>query len=293
MKVSEYMSLKSRVAVKTGLHGGSKDLEKLANSSEQTNIIFPTKELVRIICNTDSAGTSLAPLNALQLLSHVGHVNNRGLPDYDPLESIYFSVMVAGMTGNVRPTQLTPQVVHLVSIGHLDSTIMSGLMGPSDRIGLVSLYTWTYGCIPESADFATTMENLAANAQPLRAPDTAPQGLKFALKNKTDPAKVAGMTAMAKRMKHGYTITRWRDSVGEESAAFTRGPLVPSHFPSGSAPIGNAPAHQPSSDWPVTSMSGKNYLIWDPTVGLLDATYASAWSLGKLMAISDGTLRPP
>lgn len=292
MGVSDFLGLKGRVAVETGLDVGSEDMTKLLGSKETTSVIFPTKEKLLDVF-TDADG-SLAPLNALQMLSHVRHVNNKGMPDYDPTQATYYSVVVANMTGTPMETVLTTQMVHLVSIEHLDTTITAGLKGPSDRIGLISLFSWVYACVPESVDFATTMEALAATAQPLRAPDTVLQTLATNINLEKDAATKAGMKELNKRLQHGYTISRWRTATGEESVAFNRGPLVPVHLPSPfqdarSSPPSAPVPHQPSDQWPVTSMTGKNYQIFDKVTGILDATYASAWSLGKLMAISDGT----
>jgi hypothetical protein len=289
MNVSDFMRLKSRVLIETGLTPGSEDWNDMMGSTEQTRAIFPAKDQVLKIFSVNGAGTSLAPLNSLQMMSHVRHVNNKGLPDYDPLGTSYFSVVVSGMTGNVTETQLTTHIVHLVSIEHLDTTITQGLKGPSDRIALISLFSWNYQCVPESVDFTTTAEALAANAQPLRAPDTVIHQFSEKIGNEKDQAGKAGMQALLSRLQHGYTISRWRDALGEESIAFNRSPLVPVHVKSQPQSSTTVVPHQPSADWPVTSMTGKNYQIFDESVGVLDATYDSAWSLGKLMAISDPT----
>ena len=290
MSVLEFLGLKSRVKVETGLEAGSEDLERLLTSTERTSAIFPTKSRV-LETFTVSGGKSLVPLNALQMLSHVRHVNNKGMPDYDPTQTTYFSVLISSITGAVKARALTTQIVHLVSIEHLDTTIQDGLSGASDRIGLISLFSWVYACVPESADFATTMEALAASSQPLRAPDSMLQDMSKSIEAEENVAKKAGMMALNQRLQHGYTISRWRAPTGEESVAFNRGPIVPVHLPSPFQVASSPPAvetpHQPSEDWPVTSMTGKNYLIYDKSVGITDATYASAWSLGKLMAISD------
>ena len=289
MNVSDFMALTSRVRVETGLSIGSEDYNALMTSTEQTRAIFPTKDQILKVFSLNGAGADLTPLNSLQMMSHVRHVNNKGLPDYDPLGTSYFSVIVSNMTGSVMEIQPTTHIVHLVSIEHLDTTITQGLKGPSDRIALISLFSWNYRCIPESVDFATTLEALAANAEPLRAPDGLLQHLSTAIGIEVDQEKKAGKQALLSRLQNGYTISRWRDAVGEVGIAFNRGPLVPKHSKSRPQSDKTVVPHEPSSDWPAVSMTGKDYHIFDTSVGVMDATYGSAWSLGKLMAISDPT----
>lgn len=297
LKVSEYMGLPSRIDTEKGMT--DEDIGNLKTSTDRTNIIFPRKDFVLGAFTNDTTGSGnsssdLTPLNALQLLAHVRHVNTRGMPDTDPAQNpdAYYSVVVSSMTGDVAESQLTTHIVHLVSIENVDATIQVGLSGPSDRVAMVSLFSWTYACIPDSADFATTMEALATAAQPLRAPDQSLDALIARIVAEKDAARITGMSALYSRLEHGYTLSRWRDSLGEESMAFMRGPLVPKHLnsqpqdPPNTAP----PPHLPGGNsWPVTSMTGKNYMIFDKGVGVFDVTYAAAWSLGKLMAISDGT----
>lgn len=299
LQVSEFMKLPSRVRTENGMT--DKEKGGLASSTDKTNIIFPRKDFVMSAFSNDgtgtgSNGTNLTPLNALQLMAHVRHVNTKGMPDTDPTQApdAYYSVVVSSMTGDVIEAQLTTHVVHLVSIENIDATIQAGMTGPSDRVAVISLFSWTYSCIPESADFATTVKALAQSSQPLRAPDQAIQVLDAQIANlkQTETAKKTGMTALKTRLEHGYTLSRWRDALGEESMAFMRGPLVPKgqHSQPPDDSNTNPAPHLPGSDsWPVTSMTGKNYMIFDKSVGVFDMTYASAWSLGKLMAISDGT----
>lgn len=299
LPVSEFLKLPSRVRTEDGMTKEEKG--DLATSTDKTSIIFPRKDFVMKAFSSDVTGigsdtSNLTPLNALQLMAHVRHVNTKGMPDTDPAQSpdAYYSVVISSMTGDVTETQLTTHIVHLVSIENVDATIQAGMTGPSERIAMVSLFSWTYACIPESADFATTVEALAQSAQPLRAPDQAIGVLdtQIASLKGSEAARRAGMTALKTRLEHGFTLSRWRDALGEESMAFMRGPLVPKHQHSQTQDpsVPGTTPHLPGSEsWPVTSMTGKNYMILDKSVGIFDVTYATAWSLGKLMAISDGT----
>lgn len=178
----------------------------------------------------------------------------------------------------------TPQthIVHLVSLEHIDATLQNPKSlfktSTSDRIGLVSLYSWTYTCIPNSVSFKETMIELANSAQPLRPPNGILKGLQDAT---TDKIK----QALFSRLNAGYTICRWRTATGEETVAYNRGPLVP--LPAQDVPTSASPPTNKAKLWPALSMTGKDYQVYDQGTGIMDTTYSGAWSCGRLMAISD------
>lgn len=226
----------------------------------------------------------LSPLKAQRLMSHVRHINTIGFPDAGVEEEGLFSIVVSAVTGDQNETLPSTHIVHLVSLEHIDSTLTNPKSSyftdnatNSSRIGLVSLFSWTYNCIPESVSFTETMTELANTAQPLRPPQKVLDNLKG---QSGDPVK----QAMYERLNSGYTIARWRTPTGKESVAFNRGPLVP--MPTQDVPTASATADV-NRLWPSLSMTGKDYAVFDSSTGIMDATYSAAWSLGKLMAISD------
>lgn len=81
--------------------------------------------------------------------------------------------------------------------------------------------------------------------------------------------------AMKERLKNGYTLVRHRVASGEETVAFTRGPLIP------------VTSTVPSVDWPFSSNTGQDYQILDKSLGVLDISYSTAWQLGKTLAVAD------
>lgn len=218
-------------------------------------------------------------------MAHVRHINTIGFPDAGVEEEGYFSVVVSSRTGDVKSTTPSVQIVHLVSLEHYDSTVNTSTvynnLGLDDRFGMVSLMSWTYTCIPEVFSFRDTMKNLGDTKQPLRPPDAVLAAMKAeAANNKSFAMQKAGLM-LYDRLNQSYTISRWRTASGEETAAFTRGPLV-------AAPTPTVPAADGKS-WPTLSMTGKDYQIFDSNVGMMDLTYSSAWSLGRIAAISDST----
>lgn len=294
MSVGQYLSnITSRSCYEAGYQqGGPTDpsvplknttgqaYNDLEESDEVMAAIFPTKAQLKHVFEGKSS--DLAPLKAQRLMAHVRHLNTIGFPDAGVEEEGLFSVIVSSMTGDMEEVAPSTHIVHLVSLEHMDDTLKNPKSSilrndNSDRIGLVSLFSWVYTCLPSSVSFAQTMTELALNAQPLRPPAQVLE--RFATSSDNDVKK-----AMYHRMNAGYTIARWRTATGEETVAFNRGPLAPVitlDVPSSS------PAPSASREWPSISMTGKDYQIFDSSVGIMDTTYSGAWSLGRVMAISD------
>jgi hypothetical protein len=284
MTVADYLtSINSRVNYEAGYTNNPQDLTELTASTEKTSIIFPLKSTVQSVFN---ARNDLQGLKTQKLQAHVRQLNTVGFPDAGVQGNGYYSVVVSSMTGDLTTTAPSNHVVHLVSLEHLDSTLnnANSSMGPSNtsnRIGLVSLYTWTYSCIPEAVNFELMMTRLGQQMQPLRPPKEQLDALQSRSQMADINGKAAG--ALYKRVEDGYTIARWRAPSGEENIAFNRGPLVPTLPPM----VPSKPTTNAQAAWPALSMNGRDYSIYDRSLGMLDATFSSAWSLGKLVAISD------
>ena len=288
MTVGQYLStISSRVYYEAGYQGdGLADFTNLETSTDATSIIFPTKTQLQSMFGTVTDST---PIQAQRFLAHVRQMNTIGFPNAGVEEEGYYSVVVSSMTGDLQETAPSTHVVHLVSIEHIDSTLSNNnssffSSNNSDRIGLVSLFSWTYTCIAKAISFVETMQTLATTAQPLRLPKEALEALMPNQNSNTDPLQANIALTLHDRLNSGYTIARWRVATGEETVAFNRGPLVPvltEEVP------GTSFKPSATRQWPPLSMTGKDYAIFDTSTGIMDSTYSSAWSLGKLMAISD------
>lgn len=219
-------------------------------------------------------------------------MNTTGFPDAGIAEEGFYSVVISCRTGAVRNSSPMTQVVHLVSLEHLDSTFLDPKsnfpnLKDTDRIGLVSLYSWMYTCIAAPVNFLDQMTDLANDIQPLQPPQKLLDALYVSSQNQAkspntaDKIKSQAGKILHDRLVKSYTLCRWRTASGEQTAAFNRGPLV-------ACPTPTVPAKDGSS-WPAFSMTGKDYQIFDRDIGLIDLTYSTAWSLGKLAAIADST----
>ncbi|KAI8631388.1 hypothetical protein F5Y19DRAFT_394874 [Xylariaceae sp. FL1651] len=269
MKVSEYMSIPdgSRIRLENGLTGDSAGLARLKGSSEMMQVIFPLKTHVK---------ERFSDLEAFKYLAHVRHVNTVGFPDAGDEEEGLFSIVISPRTGAFDIQQPTTQIVHLVSIEHLDYTLKEMTSSvKTDRLGMISLFSWVYTALPpDPVNFVDTMLNLAQGMQMLRPKANVLDNLLR--KAKEDQADSGAAALLHQRFSLGYTLSRWRAETGEETAAFYRGPFIPQ------------PVRQPpDAQWKDCSNNSKDYQILDPSTGLADLSYSSAWQLGKLLAISD------
>ena len=261
---------------------GKADFTKFQNTPGSMNVIFPKKSLFTSIfggqisnpTSTSTAGgtSPMSVLESQKYMAHVRHINTIGFPDAGVEEEGLFSIVVSSRTGKVDIDQPQTQICHLVSIEHFDATLGDWIdkQTPqvSDRVALVSLFSWIYTALPPNpVNFVDTVRNLVNNQQMLNVDK---QILKQ-LDNSTESS-----TIITERLKQGYTLSRWRAQSGEETAAFNRGPLVPGPVP-----------HPVVGDIPDCSETAQVYQILDPQSGLMDLSYSSAWQLGKVLAISD------
>ncbi|HEX8174270.1 MAG TPA: hypothetical protein VF543_04015 [Pyrinomonadaceae bacterium] len=163
-----------------------------------------------------------------------------------------------------------PWVAHLVSLEGFADYLVDNPAWPSgtERVRLVSLYSWNFTCLSESGDFRDLMLNLiAGQAQGgggllLRLPVTSAQ----------QPSGSPEATAQ-QALTAGYTALGYETMIGDDTFAWYRGPLVPAPRPL----FQNASAYT----------SAASAMIYDQSNALFDQSYAAAWQTGRLLALSD------
>nr|OQO29955.1 hypothetical protein B0A51_02546 [Rachicladosporium sp. CCFEE 5018] len=309
MQVQEYMhlALGSRINYDAGFATDTKGLDELKASNEAMTAIFPTKAtFLKLFTQTAADGTMQSNVEGNKYLAHMRAVNTEGFPDAGVEQVGNYSIVVSGRTARLDLTVPTTQICHLISIEHVDSTLQGVhdavktdndaiaaelLADPKstkvatvgmERIAMVSLFSWTYTALPPHPwDFVEDTREIMKSMQMLKPPQSLLDVLVEASKVTsgtpavaTKQAKTAG--ALHKRLDAGYSLARWRTETGEETAAFSRGPLVPQRV-----------QWPPRDDWCAGSNTSKEYQILDPATGLIDLSYSSAWQLGKACAIAD------
>ncbi len=164
------------------------------------------------------------------------------------------------------PPEAKRVVAHLVSIEHLlvragsTWTWRPGIEQDS-TVGLVSLHSWDFFCQAEEAhSFTEYVTNLAVG---MLAPDR--NGA-----NTSGDADANGFALVDHQLRDGTTAASWY-----------HGPLSP-----GPAPLS---PNQLSVDGEqlLPARRADELLLFDEGTGRLDVSYAAAWEIGRLIALSD------
>ncbi|KAK3493493.1 hypothetical protein B0T13DRAFT_53480 [Neurospora crassa] len=251
------------------------DLDQAA-TEPSTNMIFPKASLFnRLFAAYDDNGEpqpGTPDISRHRFLAHVVRMNTRetGSDKVDtPRE---FSVIIANRIGPLDGDTASQMIVHLVSLEGVEwlnplllPEVVPGSSSPEQpaRVGLVSLYSWSYTCLPpNSPNVKQTFENLARTASMLK-PIIPPHS-----EHLDDAGK-----RMLNRFEQGYTIVRSTTPTGEPTAALIRGPLTPNFI----APL----------ERDFLSNSGADLKIFDEKLDMMDITYSSAWSLGRSLALAN------
>ncbi|MBM7116092.1 hypothetical protein [Archangium primigenium] len=156
---------------------------------------------------------------------------------------------------NRLPEPGADSIVHMVSLEgrYKDGAFDFQGAGDSDFIRLVSLTSWRFHSVDPAQGFTALLKRLNREPGSLRAP-------------------AAGTSAAQAWLAQGHVPVPHALREGDKTVSFYRGPLIP-----GSPP--DAPT--------LPARSADELLRYDPTTGLLDVSYASAWELGRLLTLAN------
>lgn len=217
----------------------------------------------------------IAPtLKDLPYLAHGRQVNTDGKEILGLDEDGFFSVLVGNRlpsasngTANVLNTAIVVSLEGLQSYLPVDGT--SAPVTPGIVVRMAVLTSWTFTATPATADFLAVMKNLSVGL--LALPYTPPN-----LSDDT-PAEITAGEALG----WGYVPLDNNLRSGEETTSWYRGPCVPvvaSLDPNGPYEY---------SDKAIRFDSGVPGGVTG--TGLFDLSYAAAWQIGRLIALSDAT----
>ncbi|KAF4966411.1 hypothetical protein FSARC_5920 [Fusarium sarcochroum] len=242
-----------------------------------TTVIFPTAFLFNGLFaaydsnnQPTSSRTGGPDLSRHRFLAHLmrtsmGDVANADQDEQEAMRE--FSIVVANRVGPLVGETASHMIAHLVSLENLETLkpfpLSPTMIGESPvRVGLVSLHSWTYTCLPpNSPNIRTVFETLAHGADML----------KPIIPHREDLD--ANAKRIISRLEDGFTIVRSRTQTGEETTALLRGALTPNLVP----PI----------EWGLSSSTGSDLKILDADLGTMDITFSTAWSLGRTLALAD------
>jgi hypothetical protein len=256
-----------------------------------TNLIFPKVALINALfpsyddANQPHASSEGgADISRHRFLAHAVQINPKGMANADRSEEEpkdrQFSVLIANRSGPLvsadgKPVQV---FVHVVSLEDVETKLnpfplpVKKDQGKETRVGLISLYSWSYMCLPpDSLNVADAFENLARTSTMLKPVmpkyDPPPKG-KDPI-DELDPTKAR----LIKRLRDGYIMIRSLTATGEETAALMRSPLTPTCV---------APNLMTFS-----SNSGSKLQILDQKLGMMDMSFSLTWNLGRTLAMAD------
>jgi hypothetical protein len=131
---------------------------------------------------------------------------------------------------------------------------------PAEKVRLAVLASWDFFCQGDTT-FKTLMRDLKTGLLTLPAERVRQGGEREAVR-RVEEALELGYTALDHRIRNG-----------EETVSWYRGPLVPLRY------------HELETYAQLPSADAA--LRYDYHTGLLDASYASAWQLGRLLALQN------
>jgi hypothetical protein len=216
---------------------------------------------------------SLAPtMEDLEQTAHVRDVSllnkatGRGADPGEPLGS--FGVVF----GNRLPQSGKKTYAYLVSLEGMESLLPTDAGGPpagtpwsgTQLIRLAVLAGWQFYAVGDPSTFVHALLSLNGRKPPSTEPATMTTlALPYAGSNPV----VTGALGM------GYAPLDEQLRTGEKTVSWYRGPFVPAVVTDTVLPLPIASPDQ------VTS--------FDPTTGMLDVSYAAAWTLGRQLALQD------
>ncbi|KAK6505088.1 hypothetical protein TWF481_007010 [Arthrobotrys musiformis] len=272
LKCKDFLNAGAAGLVPTPLKSNPNNPEE---EDTEADFIFADIKVFQAFTQTyasDGSSSSPIDMSPYGYLAHVRKVGSSALKAAAAsLEDDSFSVVLANRTGPLTAQQpLGKAVVHLVSLEGLDSAFTPAQS--STFVGLCSLYSWTFRY--------TSQDDQVEFEDALRIIGTPSTGVEFLrppkekwmdLVNSSDPIK----SRVGKRLRDGYSLTKYRTLSGDETLAVQRGPLIPT-----TPPI-NGPLNR------NIHLFSSQLQILDSQVGLVDNSYASAWNLGKTQALAD------
>ncbi|GAA1880742.1 hypothetical protein [Streptantibioticus ferralitis] len=195
----------------------------------------------------------------LRDLCHVRRVAGAGGGDY------------AVVLSNRLPRGDARYTAHLVSLEGFGKDQLSGRVplslpdqSQAEKVRMVSLWSWSFTSSARAKpSFLAVAKNLADRSKgklPLRLPDTS-----------------TGDGSVAKRLWNGYVPVGHQLPTGERSFAWYRGPFTPV-----------VPQALPAGEKALASEAAA--LIYSVGHGVFDVSYASAFALGKTIALANTDL---
>ena len=225
----------------------------------------------RAIDVTTEVFTRVTPRrNELAFLAHARQVNVENKATTLAGSDGWFSVVIANRfpmasEGGVR------NIVHLVSLEGFAQYLDDRPAWPAGitKVRLAALASWSFTARERGGNFRSLMENLVKGQQ------EGGDGLRLQLPAATASVPPGPAGDLAKKaLGQGYAALLYQTRAGDCGFAWYHGPFVPHPV----APL-------PAGMHPFASSAAAT--VYDEATGTFDLSYAAAWEIGRLLALSD------
>ncbi|KAF5540892.1 hypothetical protein FNAPI_10413 [Fusarium napiforme] len=223
-----------------------------------------------------STWTGVPDLSAFRLMAHVREAHGGLMATSTDAGNAQpqFATVVSPRTGKPGVTSPVRVTSHLIS---LDGLASMKLQDSQAYVGLISLYSWDWMCVPpDEVDFENVMIKLGQSVLPLRINLSPAQEAKVSNAAPASNNDGSRLAWFKETVDSGYTLKPHTLLDGTVTRALFRGPLIPA--------LGARDMIKPFA------MNAASLMLHDTTSDLDDVTYASAWNLGWAMATSDTSL---
>ncbi len=252
----------------------------------------PNKIFCNVIDNSTETFSNLLPsVSDMRFLAHVRQVST---VNKEPLANAphdgWFSTVIANRFSIPPAPGTAPQrnIVHLVSLEGLEPYLNPSSQPPPaaplsnfQKVRLISLCSWTFSCLSDPREnFRQLMLNLIST-QTEMGTDLL---LRLPLPPSSLPAAPGIPQYVATRLQDGYIPLSYGTRTGEQTFAWYRGPFAPvvaSTFLNPTDPS------QPTD--PAAPLNVSEAMVYDPSTGLFDQSYAVAFQTGRSLALANQT----
>ncbi|MEU0504501.1 hypothetical protein [Nocardia sp. NPDC005998] len=215
-------------------------------------------------------------LTEAHYLTHARGANTADRPILGIAEDGLFSVVVASRFPTAGDAATgTKNIVHLVSLeGHEKMLVDNPNFGGHSSVALLSLCSWSFWCYSDpKGDFRELAEALACLPNSATRAPAEQMWLRLSSPYPDTTNSTAPQRQVARRLNDGFVPLPYSTRSGESTYAWYRGPFTPV-----------VPAATPQA---ATATSSDALIGYDPAWGSFDVSLASAFEMGRALAVGD------
>ena len=242
--------------------------------------------------SVDTFSGLIPTIDDLRFLAHVRQVSTENKEPQQATHDGWYSAVISNRFAipplKSSATKGYKNIVHLVSLEGFETHLGTAApVKPSgyQKVRFISLASWTFTCLPDPAEnFRTLMLNLISKSSEqgtdllLRMPISATPLTESSLAHSgTMDVQQNALT----RLIDGFVPLSYAARTGEETFAWYRGPMTPVVM---KPFLKEANPDQPANS--TTPQNPSEAMVYDPSTGLFDQSYAVAFQTGRSLALA-------